>query len=194
MEEIIFVTGNENKYKELSSIFKNVGVIKRKNIDLEEIQGSFLDIAIKKAQKAYKIIQKPLIIEDTSLSFNALNGMPGPYIKDFHFANGSKTLYKMIENFEDKTAVARCIIVYQFGPDENFITFIGETEGMIVNPRSSDEECFGWDDIFEVGIENQDKLIARKTFAEMTMNEKNSISHRRKAINLLKTYIMKCNK
>lgn len=88
--EIRFVTGNENKVKELANNLdlKHINLI-RTNIDLIEMQGHELDILQDKCERAYKTMintlggqqQLAVLIDDTSLNFGALNGMPGPYVK-----------------------------------------------------------------------------------------------------------------
>ena len=57
--------------------------VKHHKADLPEIQGTSEEVAISKAREAFKIVQKPVIVEDVSLFFTALNGLPGPYIKHF---------------------------------------------------------------------------------------------------------------
>ena len=81
-----------------------------------------------------------------SLCFNALKGLPGPYIKDFLEKLGPEGLYQMISGFTDKTAYAQCIFAYCASPEEEPITFIGWCEGTIVKPRGPTD--FGWDPIF----------------------------------------------
>ena len=78
---ISFCTSNIRKIEEISSI---LGIkINHIDLDLEEIQGTSIEISTRKVQNAFNIVKTPVIIEDTSLCFNALNGLPGPYIKCF---------------------------------------------------------------------------------------------------------------
>ena len=76
------------------------------DIDLPEYQGTPEYVASEKAKLAYSHCGKPLIVEDTALRFNALNGMPGPYIKDFYKALKNEGLYKLLDGHEDKSAIA----------------------------------------------------------------------------------------
>lgn len=84
---------------------------------------------------AFKIVKKAVIVEDTSLVFNALNGLPGPYIKWFMKSLKTSGLPKILLAYEDKSAYAICIISYM---DENItqpLLFVGKTNGTIVEPR-----------------------------------------------------------
>ena len=88
-----------------------------------------------------------VLVEDTSLCFNALGGMPGPYVKWFLDEMGSAGLYKLLDGHEDKTAVAVCNVGFACGPGADPIVFCGQTHGTIVAPREG-EKVFGWDNIF----------------------------------------------
>jgi inosine triphosphate pyrophosphatase len=83
---IYFITGNANKLKEFTQIIGDVKgcQFESKSIDLPEFQGqSPEEIAVEKCKTALEIAKCPVLIEDTSLCFNALGGLPGPYIKWF---------------------------------------------------------------------------------------------------------------
>ena len=122
------------------------------------------------------------MVEDTSLGFDALDGLPGPYIKHFVEKIGNDGLFKLLIPFPDKDAIALCCIAYCEGPGREIETFVGKVEGKIVSPRGKTN--FGWDPIFEVNGYGQ-------TFAEMEEKLKNEISHRTKALSLLKTHLDK---
>ena len=96
---------------------------------------------------AFKQVQRPVLVEDTSLCFNAYKGLPGPYIKWFLKKMEPEGLAKMVEPFPDKTGYAMCIIAYMSGDLEKPKLFIGKTPGSIVEPRGSRD--FGWDPVFE---------------------------------------------
>ena len=100
------MTGNKGKLKEFQAIIGDTVTLDNIDIDLPEYQGTPEYIASEKVKLAYSQVKKPLITEDTSLIFNALNGMPGPYIKDFYKALKNEGLYKLLAGHEDKTAVA----------------------------------------------------------------------------------------
>jgi inosine triphosphate pyrophosphatase len=82
---IYFITGNQNKLREFSQIIGEISpyVLESKSIDLPEYQGEPEQIAIDKCKTALEIAKCPVLVEDTSLCFNALGGLPGPYIKWF---------------------------------------------------------------------------------------------------------------
>ncbi len=81
---------------------------------------------------AFKQAQKPVLVEDTSLCFNAYKGLPGPYIKWFLKNVGPEGLAKMVEPFPDKSGYAMCIIAYMSGDLLKPNLFIGKTGGKIV--------------------------------------------------------------
>ncbi|CAD8054538.1 unnamed protein product [Paramecium sonneborni] len=170
---ITLCTGNKNKLKEFIQIMGDRFNIDSEPVDLPELQGPPLQIAKEKALLAYEKLGKACVTEDTSLCFNALNGMPGPYVKWFLEATGPEGLSKMLDGFEDKTGYAQCILSYM-GPElKEPLLFVGQTPGVIVRPRGP--RNFGWDPIFQ-----PDGFT--ETYAEMDKEVKNQISHRLKAI------------
>lgn len=182
---ITFVTGNAKKLEEvrqiLGSSFRRE-LISRK-LDLPELQGEVDEISIKKCKEAQRIVKGPVLVEDTCLCFNALKGLPGPYIKWFLEKLGPEGLYQMLAGFEDKSAEAICTFAYHpGGENDEVILFQGRTYGEIVIPRGSRD--FGWDPCFlPKGY--------RETYAEMPKTEKNKISHRFKALDLVREYFNK---
>lgn len=138
------------------------------------------DIARSKCREAARQVGGPTITEDTSLCFDALNGLPGPYIKWFLAAVGHEGLNNMLAGFPTKAARAVTIMAYCSGPDAEPLLFTGVVEGHIVHPRGSLH--FGWDPIF------QPNHPSGHTYAEMSMETKNQISHRSKALALLRQH------
>jgi inosine triphosphate pyrophosphatase len=197
---VYYVTGNENKAKELNALLSeneklaSTLVIKRKDIDLDEIQGSSEEIATDKASRGAQILRAPVIVEDVSLCFDALNGLPGPYIKWFIKQLGTDGIYDMISRYEDRTTRARCTMAYEpFAPPSqemkeeepsspsSALVVVGEVEGTAVAPRG--DRAFGWDPLFmPQGFD--------RTFSEMDKAEKNSISHRKRAVSLLMDHLV----
>ena len=89
-----FITGNENKLKEFNDIMSSLGLqFTNKSLSLPEFQGEPEFIAKEKVKLAAIEINGPAIVEDVSLCFNALKGLPGPYIKDFLEKLGPEGLY-----------------------------------------------------------------------------------------------------
>jgi len=177
---IYFISGNKKKVEEFTSILGSSFSIEARHFDLPELQGEPEFIAISKCKLAFKEIGEPVIVEDTCLCFNALNGLPGPYIKWFLEKLKHEGLNKLLSGFEDKTAYAQCIFSIAWNADEEPLTFIGKTDGKIVPPRGPPD--FGWDPIFQPDGYEQ-------TYAEMPKELKNSISHRGKALEKLTAYL-----
>lgn len=172
---IYFMTGNQGKISEAQSILGNVGSY---DVDLPEIQDVDATKIIKeKLLEGLKHKEAELIVEDTSLYLDALNGLPGPLIKWFMKAIGNEGLYQIAFKLGNNKAQAKTIIGY--AKNKNDIEFFeGVIEGEIVEPRG--DQGFGWDPIFQ-------PLGHEKTFAEMDTGEKNSLSMRRIAFEKLKS-------
>ncbi|KAL4439132.1 hypothetical protein ABPG74_008907 [Tetrahymena malaccensis] len=182
-KEILLITGNKNKLDEFQSILSSSSLsLTSIDIDLPEYQGSPLDIAKMKAKFAFNIVKKPLIIEDSSLCFNAFNGLPGPYIKWFLKELKPAGVVKMLAGYEDKSAYAQCIIAYMSEELEDPLCFIGQTPGLIAEPS---QILQGW---------NLNSLWPFKpegyslTYQELPTDVKNKISHRSKAIHKMTEY------
>jgi len=179
---ITFVTGNAKKLEEFIAILGTSfphKVISQK-VDLPEYQGTPEEVVREKCLEAARRIQGPVIVEDTCLCFNALGGLPGPYIKWFLESLGPDGLPRLIADWDDKSGAALCMFGYSEGKDEEVKVFEGRTEGTIVNPPRGPRN-FGWDPIFQPDGYTQ-------TYAELDSGIKNSISHRGRALNKLKDY------
>ena len=184
---IYFVTGNKNKVIELESILhenSNSSTFPHKieayKLDLPELQGEPEYIATEKCRLASLEIDGPVLIEDTSVCFNALGGLPGPYIKWFLDKTGLEGLNQILLGYEDKSAYAQTIFAYTEGKGHPIHLFIGKVHGQIVSARGN--LGFGWDAIFQpVGDSNE-------TFGEMDQYKKNKISHRYLALQKVREY------
>ncbi|KAL7542805.1 hypothetical protein ACHAWF_015072 [Thalassiosira exigua] len=183
---VTFVTGNTKKLQEVIRILFDSGdlpiTLTNRKIDLPELQGDPTYVAKEKCAMAVKELKGPCIIEDTSLCFSALNGMPGVYIKWFLDKLGLDRLNDMISFSEDKSGYAQTVVAFSEGPGKEILTFEGRTEGKIVRPRGNRD--FGWDPIFEP-VDGGKEL----TYAEMTGEQKDSISHRKRAFAKLRDYL-----
>ena len=175
--KIYFITGNKNKFDEVKSILSNVEQL---DIDLPELQGiDAKNIIEAKLKEALKHKQAYFIVEDTSLSMDCLNGLPGPLIKWFLKTVGNKGLVDITNKLGVNRAQAKTII--GFARDKSDIHFFeGVVEGKIVQPEGN--SGFGWDPIFL-----PDGYT--KTFAQMSVADKNEISMRRIALNKLKQFL-----
>ncbi|XP_075040150.1 inosine triphosphate pyrophosphatase [Mixophyes fleayi] len=181
---IVFVTGNAKKLEEVIQILGDKFPCKlvAKKIDLPEYQGEPDDISIQKCKEAATQIKGPVIVEDTCLCFNALGGLPGPYIKWFLDKIKPEGLHQMLAGFEDKSAYALCTFAFSTGnPDDPVLLFRGKTLGQIVSPRGPRD--FGWDPCFQPdGYE--------ETYAELPKEVKNRISHRYRALKEMSEYFI----
>uniref|UniRef100_A0A914HCJ2 Inosine triphosphate pyrophosphatase n=1 Tax=Globodera rostochiensis TaxID=31243 RepID=A0A914HCJ2_GLORO len=179
---IKFVSGNKQKLLELRMLLGEDFEIEPLDIDLPELQGEPEYITRGKCAQALSATggTSSVIVEDTSLCFNALGGLPGPYVKWFLSKLKPEGLYRLLAGYNDKSAYSLCTVAYSEGIDRPIQLFTGTTNGQIVEPKGSRE--FGWDPCFQPdGFQ--------KTFAEMTKDEKNQISHRAIALGKLKKFL-----
>ncbi|NWH36086.1 ITPA pyrophosphatase, partial [Chloropsis hardwickii] len=179
---VVFVTGNAKKLEEVTQILGDSSpyALVAKKIDLPEYQGEPDEISVQKCREAARQVQGPVIVEDTCLCFNALGGLPGPYIRNSLLCPPG--LYKLLAGFEDKSAYALCTFAFSSGdPAEPVRLFKGQTHGVIVEPRGPRD--FGWDPCFQPDGYNQ-------TYAEMPKAVKNSISHRYRALSELSAFFL----
>ncbi|KAF8473840.1 inosine triphosphate pyrophosphatase-like protein [Kalaharituber pfeilii] len=174
--KLLFITGNANKLREVRTILESTSSIEleSRDLDLPELQGSIEEVSTGKCKAAAEIVKGPVLVEDTALCFNALKGLPGPYIKWFMKGIGHEGLNNLLAAYEDKSAESVCTFAYCAGQGEEVKIFQGRTTGKIVPPRGPGD--FGWDAVFE--YEGQ-------TYAEMDKDYKNQISHRGKALKKL---------
>jgi XTP/dITP diphosphohydrolase len=176
MQSIYFVTGNSHKFSEAKLLMPQ---LERVEIDLPEEQTLDPQLVIrKKLEVAQKLHGIPLIVEDTSLYLEGLNGFPGPLIKWMLQAVGNDGIYKLCQRIHNNRAVVRTVIGYANGSTVEY--FEGELHGQIVKP--SGNEGFGWDEIFQPDGLNE-------TFAEMGGEFKPEFSMRRQAFQKLSDYL-----
>ena len=173
MRKILLVTGNKNKLREWQRQMPVDVILESIDIDLPEIQSDDSEeIVADKAKRAYEVAGVPVVVEDVSASLSHLNGLPGPFIKFFMKRLGNDALYQLATH-EGEAATISCAVAYYDG--EKLITLRGDVHGTIVAPRGSDG--FGFDITFVP--DGYDK-----TYAEMTSEEKDAVSHRQKAIKM----------
>lgn len=144
MKQFTFVTGNEKKAAYLSKL---LGLpVKRHNVELDELQTTDTEkLVAHKAKQAYDILQTPVLVEDQALSFTALGGLPGPFIKYFIEEAGQEACCRMLDDFSDRSAFAQCTFGYYDGKE--LTLFTSGLKGTIADaPRGS--TGFGWDPIF----------------------------------------------
>lgn len=182
---ITFVTGNKKKLDEVQDILSNgvslPFILQSAKLDLPELQGEPEEVSMEKCRLAAKLVGGPVIVEDTSLCFNALGGLPGVYIKWFLEKIGHEGLNNMLAAYQDKSGYAQCIFSYSPAPDVEPLVFVGRTPGKIVPARGPLD--FGWDPVFEPDGFTQ-------TYAEMPKDIKNGISHRFRSLDLLRAHLL----
>lgn len=151
-------------------------------LELPELQGEPEEIAREKCRLAAREVQGAVMVEDTCLCFNALGGLPGPYIKYFLEKVGHQGLNRMLDGFDDRSAYAQCTFAYAPGPGHEPLVFVGRTPGKIVAARGP--HAFGWDPVFQPdGFE--------QTYAQMDAGVKNTISHRYRALDALRAHLLR---
>ena len=181
--DVTFVTSNARKLAEARAILGATPALTltSRALDLPELQGEPEDVARAKARRAAVVVNGPALVEDTSLCYDALGGLPGVYVKWFLEKTGPEGLVDALAAYDDKSAEALCVLAYATGPtDEAPRTFVGRTRGRIVRPRGSRD--FGWDCVFE-------PEGRAETYAEMDAATKNSISHRYRAFELFRAHV-----
>ena len=173
-----FVTSNHNKFRELSELleFKLSPV----ELDLQEIQTTDLHELVKfKLRQAYEHVQAPVIVEDTSLYFEAWNELPGPLVKFFLKNIGLSGMVRALDEFNNNSASAVCCLGFTKDGKSKHL-FEGKVKGNIVEPRGS--QHFGWDSIFLPAGYQQ-------TFGEISSQEKHQISPRGTAAKKFKDFL-----
>lgn len=177
-EKLILVSSNPNKGIEAERI---LGVpLLRVSLSLPEIQAPDVEeITRYKLEVARSKDYSKLIVEDVSLGFDELGNFPGPYVRWLLEAAGGKGLAAIAYALNNRAARAQCCVGYWDGSSVR--TFMGETEGeILVKPRGN--QNFGWDAWFQ-------PAGSAKTFAEMTAEEKDAISHRGRAYRRLAEHL-----
>lgn len=185
--KIILSSGNKHKISEIKDILKNMPfeVISKddlgyKDFDVEEDGTTLEENAFKKASELHKMVQGIVIADDTGLFVDALNGEPGIYSARYagepvSYTNNNKLLLKKLENtpIEKRTAHFKTVIAVIF-EDGSKMMAEGRVDGKIAFEKRG-QNGFGYDPLFIVENTN-------KTFAEMTEEEKNKVSHRARAL------------
>jgi non-canonical purine NTP pyrophosphatase (RdgB/HAM1 family) len=177
-EKLILVSSNPNKGIEAERI---LGVpLLRVALTLPEIQAASVEeITHYKLDVARTRGYGRLIVEDVSLGFDELGNFPGPYVRWLLEAAGGKGLAAIAYALNNRAARAVCCVGFWNGSEAKI--FMGETAGeILVHPRG--HEHFGWDPWFQ-------PAGSAKTFAEMTPEEKDQISHRGRAYRKLAEHL-----
>jgi|TARA_B110000261_G_C13050833_1_gene344155 XTP/dITP diphosphohydrolase len=188
--KIVFATNNQNKIDEVQNALPNIELVSLKSIGctetLAEEQDTLNGNAQQKAEYVFNKFGLPCFADDTGLLIDALNGAPGVYSARYagEECDSEKNMDLVLEklnNQENRSARFETVICLfnQSGPT----FFNGVAEGNILKERQGGKG-FGYDPIFSpTGFE--------ESFAEMTMDQKNEISHRGKAVRELVKALLK---
>ncbi|MEI0562693.1 RdgB/HAM1 family non-canonical purine NTP pyrophosphatase [Brachyspira pulli] len=187
LDKLVIATSNQHKLKEIENIFKGTVIKEILPIpsDIGEIienGTTFIENSLIKAKAVYNYTKLPSLADDSGICVNALNGEPGIYSARYGGENlGYKEKMQLIldklKNKDDRSAYfitsAVCVL-----DDNYYIALEGRVNGKIIeSPRGFDG--FGYDPIFQPDGYNV-------TYAEMSLEEKNSMSHRALAMNKMK--------
>jgi XTP/dITP diphosphohydrolase len=191
--KLVFATNNKNKLREVQSLMpahiellslKDIGCLK----DIPETQDTIEGNAIQKAIYITETYGYDCFADDTGLEVKALDGKPGVYSARYagehRDANDNMDkLLKALEHQPKRNAQFKTVIALSL--KEELYMFAGICKGEITKIKKGDQG-FGYDPIFK-------PLSYTKTFAELSLQEKNRIGHRGKAVNLLITFLNKLN-
>lgn len=186
MKKIVLASNNQHKVKEFREILNDYEVVTMEEIgytdDIEETGETFAENALIKAETIHNYLKDKgldyiVVADDSGLCCEALDGAPGVYSARYagEHGNNEANRAKLKKNLEgkDRTAYFVCNIVVYYSNGEHKL-FEGRTYGKIIDEERGKAD-FGYDCIFL-----SDEL--NKTFGEATEEEKNSVSHRGRAI------------
>jgi XTP/dITP diphosphohydrolase len=168
--KLAVVTGNLHKAQEVAAYLAGIIEVEHVAMECPEFRNNDVgEIAKGKARFAFQTLGRPLIVDDTAFCIDALKGFPGPYAAYVLDTLGNMGILKLMEGVINRNA---CFVTARgFADSEGIRVFKGAIEGNIVAPRGSGG--FGYDPIFEVN---------GRTFAEISLAEKNTLSHRARAL------------
>ncbi|MDY6777917.1 MAG: non-canonical purine NTP pyrophosphatase [Candidatus Nanohaloarchaea archaeon] len=174
---LTFVTSNPDKLTEAEDI---LGIkMERKDIELQEIQAVDIEtVARAKVEAARRHIDPPVMVTDTGLYLEGLNGLPGALIKWFYKRIGNEGICDILDGKPREAEASTCIALHD-GSDIH--TFQGTVQGHIPETPRGDRG-FGWDPIF---VPEQHE----STFAEMEPGTKNVLSMRKEALQKLRDWL-----
>lgn len=189
IREIVFATNNEHKLEEMRAIIgDSIRILSLEDIncfeDIEETGKTLAENALIKARHVKKNYGFDCFADDTGLEVEALNGAPGVHTARYagEDCNSEKNIDKILEELDGKDNRKACfvtVIALIMGKEENL--FEGEVQGEILKERRG-EGGFGYDAVFEPEKRGL-------SFAQMSADDKNAISHRGRATKKLVDYL-----
>ncbi|MBQ4269023.1 MAG: RdgB/HAM1 family non-canonical purine NTP pyrophosphatase [Clostridia bacterium] len=184
-QRLVVASGNAHKLREIAEIFTDFEIVSQKSMgfdeDVEETGTTFEENALIKARAAAKALNTVALADDSGICVNALGGAPGIFSARYCGYHGSDKenrdlLLKNLEGVTDRTAYFKSAVALVY-PDGRELVAEGKTFGKILFEEVGNGG-FGYDCIFE-----SDDL--KKSFGLAMAEEKNSVSHRFRALNNL---------
>lgn len=194
LKEIIFASHNAGKITEIKQMLAPFGITVKTTVDMnlpdvEETGTTFAENSLLKAQTISQAVGLPCLADDSGLCVDALNGAPGVYSARYapnrDFDKGmDKLLAEMAKSQnESRAAHFSCVISLAY-PNGEYHQFEGRVNGQIARQKMKGNDGFGYDPLFiPTGYDC--------SFAQMSHDEKNKISHRGRAMQKLLDYIEK---
>ena len=144
MMDVVFITGNQHKADYFAKL---MGLpIAHQKVELDELQSLDLhEIVEHKARRAYEAVKRPVIVEDVSLEFAALGGLPGPFIKFFIEQAGTEACCQLLDSFADRSATIRCTFGYY---DGEHVELFDSTLAGTISDQPRGDNGYGFDRIF----------------------------------------------
>ncbi len=178
MKSLTFITGNVSKAAQLGQYLQIP--INHTKLDISEIQSLDLEeVATAKACAAYAMLGSAVLVEDTALTFEALNGLPGPLVKWFLESLGNDGLARLLQGQSNRCALAETCFALC---DENGVRIFRSSRAGTIAETSKGAAGFGWDPLF---IPEGSSL----TWAEMNAEQQEATSLRKDAIIQLRAYL-----
>ena len=183
IDELVIASRNKDKIRELEDLLDPLGIRVRSALDFPELEEVEEDLptlegnALKKARYVHGVTGLPALSDDTGLEVEALNGAPGVYSAryaglDVTYDDNVTKLLSEMEGKDHRDAQFRTAVAFITSSDEH--VFEGIAKGSITSERRGDNG-FGYDPVFF-------SEAFGKTYAELTKEEKQSVSHRGKAV------------
>ena len=191
MKELILASNNAHKVEEIKSILDDYKILTLKDIgyyeEIIEDGTTFEENALIKARTIAKYSGKVAISDDSGLSVALLDGRPGVYSARYSAEQtDEKNIEKVLSELNGEKSEAKFVsVIALVRPDGSEITFRGECHGEIIFEKRGNNG-FGYDPIFYVPS-------LEKTFAELTPEQKNSISHRKESLEKFSKYLKEEN-
>lgn len=183
--EVLFITKNKHKFQEAKLIAESYGIkLVQSQVEKIEIQSDNLEEIVLYASRnlPQEVRNRIYILEDAGLFIETLNGFPGPYSSYVFKTLGCRGIITLLKNHKKPWRAYFKSVVLLHLPDKGDLTFVGITKG-IISDKIRGSKGFGFDPIF---IPNE---IGDKTYAELSIIEKNKVSHRGKAMRATFEYL-----